>query len=74
MQIIIILLYFFFQILNPQIFKFLRIVASIIAFAGSFQDIAIDAFRIEYAKINDQGNLAAAYQLDIGLQLLQQLH
>ena len=33
-----------------------------IAFAGSFQDIAIDAFRIELAGIEEQGNLAAYYQ------------
>ena len=63
-QLIILFSIFFLSLLNPQIdLKSFYIVASIIAIAGSFQDIAIDAFRIEYAKINDQGNLAAAYQL-----------
>ena len=63
-QLIILVSIFFLSLLNPQIdLKSFYIVASIIAIAGSFQDIAIDAFRIEYAKINDQGNLAAAYQL-----------
>ena len=41
-----------------------------IAFAGSIQDIAIDAFRIEYAHISDQGNLAASYQLGYRLAII----
>ena len=46
------------------------IIAGIIAFAGSIQDIAIDAFRIEYAPIRDQGNLASAYQLGYRLAII----
>ena len=46
------------------------IIAGTIAFAGSIQDIAIDAFRIEYAPIRDQGNLAAAYQLGYRLAII----
>ena len=46
------------------------IIAGTIAFAGSIQDIAIDAFRIEYAPIKDQGNLAAAYQLGYRLAII----
>ena len=46
------------------------IIAGAIAFAGSIQDIAIDAFRIEYAPIRDQGNLAAAYQLGYRLAII----
>ena len=37
-------------------------VAFLVAFSGSIQDIAIDAFRIEVAEISQQGNLAASYQ------------
>jgi PAT family beta-lactamase induction signal transducer AmpG len=44
--------------------------AFFIAFSGSIQDIAIDAFRIEYAEIEDQGNLAAAYQFGYRLAIL----
>ena len=70
-QLIILFSIFFLSLLNPQIdLKSFYIVASIIAIAGSFQDIAIDAFRIEYAKINDQGNLAAAYQLGYRLAII----
>ena len=46
------------------------IIAGIISIAGSIQDIAIDAFRIEYAHISDQGNLAAAYQLGYRLAII----
>ena len=45
-------------------------VGATIAFAGSIQDIAIDAFRIEYAHISDQGNLAASYQLGYRLAII----
>ena len=41
-----------------------------IAFFGSIQDIAIDAFRIELADIKDQGNLAASYQLGWRIAIL----
>ena len=44
--------------------------AFFIALAGSIQDIAIDAFRIESAKLSDQGNLAAGYQFGYRLAIL----
>ena len=44
--------------------------AFIIALAGSIQDIAIDAYRIESAKLSDQGNLAAGYQFGYRLAIL----
>ena len=46
------------------------IAAFCIAWAGSIQDIAIDAFRIEYADIRNQGNLAAAYQLGYRMAII----
>ena len=44
--------------------------AFFIALAGSIQDIAIDAYRIESAKLSDQGNLAAGYQFGYRLAIL----
>ena len=41
----------------------LALFAFIIALAGSIQDIAIDAYRIESAKLEDQGNLAAGVEV-----------
>ena len=41
-----------------------------IALAGSIQDIAIDAYRIESAKLEDQGNLAAGYQFGYRIAIL----
>ena len=38
--------------------------------AGSIQDIAIDALRIESANLEDQGNLAAGYQLGYRVAIL----
>ena len=38
--------------------------------AGSIQDIAIDAYRIESAKLEDQGNLAAGYQFGYRIAIL----
>ena len=70
-QIIIIFSIFILSLLSPQInFTIFCMVAFVIAVAGSFQDIAIDAFRIEYAEIADQGNLAAAYQLGYRLAII----
>jgi PAT family beta-lactamase induction signal transducer AmpG len=64
MQIIIFLSLLFISNINPiDNFILFCVVGATIAFAGSIQDIAIDAFRIEYAHISDQGNLAASYQL-----------
>ena len=41
-----------------------------VALAGSIQDIAIDAYRIESAQIEDQGNLAAGYQFGYRIAIL----
>ncbi len=52
---------------NLQIFAF---IAFLVAFSGSIQDIAIDAFRIEMAELNQQGNLAASYQFGYRIAIL----
>ena len=52
---------------NLQIFAF---VAFMVAFSGSIQDIAIDAFRIELVDLNQQGNLAASYQFGYRIAIL----
>ena len=71
MQIIIFLSLLFISNINPiDNFILFCIVGATIAFAGSIQDIAIDAFRIEYAHISDQGNLAASYQLGYRLAII----
>ena len=51
-------------------FIFFSLIAFFIALAGSIQDIAIDAFRIEYADIADQGSLAATYQFGWRLAII----
>jgi len=50
--------------------QFLAIPAFLAAFFGSVQDIAIDALRIEIADNQDQGNLAASYQLGYRIAIL----
>ena len=59
------------SIVNPldslQVFAF---IAFLVAFSGSAQDIAIDAFRIELADLNQQGNLAASYQFGYRMAIL----
>ena len=45
-------------------------IAFLIALAGSIQDIAIDAYRIESARLEDQGNLAAGYQFGYRVAIL----
>jgi PAT family beta-lactamase induction signal transducer AmpG len=71
MQIIIFVSLLFISNINPiDNFILFCIVGATIAFAGSIQDIAIDAFRIEYAHISDQGNLAASYQLGYRLAII----
>ena len=50
-----------------QVFAF---IAFLVAFSGSVQDIAIDAFRIELADLNQQGNLAASYQFGYRMAIL----
>ena len=59
------------SIVNPldslQVFA---LIAFLVAFSGSVQDIAIDAFRIELADLNQQGNLAASYQFGYRIAIL----
>ena len=43
---------------------------ALIALFGSFQDIAVDAYRIELADIEDQGLLASSYQYGYRLAML----
>ena len=70
-QIIIIFSLLVLSTINPteKILAFV-VIAFFVAFFGSIQDIAIDAFRIEYANLSDQGNLAAAYQFGYRLAIL----
>ncbi len=71
MQIIIFVSLILISKINPEInLLIFAIVALIIAFAGSIQDIAIDALRIESAKLEDQGNLAAGYQFGYRVSIL----
>ena len=71
MQILIFLSLLFISNIDPiENFILFCMVGATIAFAGSIQDIAIDAFRIEYAHISDQGNLAASYQLGYRLAII----
>jgi PAT family beta-lactamase induction signal transducer AmpG len=71
MQILIFISLLTISNINPlENFILFCIIGSIVAFAGSVQDIAIDAFRIEYAHISDQGNLAASYQLGYRLAII----
>jgi PAT family beta-lactamase induction signal transducer AmpG len=71
MQLIIFISLILISNIDPaSSFVLFCIIAGTIAFAGSIQDIAIDAFRIEYAPIKDQGNLAAAYQLGYRLAII----
>ncbi len=52
---------------NIELFAFF---AFLVALFGSFNDIAVDAYRIELADINDQGYLAAGYQLGYRIAML----
>ena len=71
MQIIIIISLLILSNTNPITnLTFFAFIALIIALAGSIQDIAIDAFRIESAKLEDQGNLAAGYQFGYRIAIL----
>ena len=71
MQIIIIISLFILSTINPITnLSFFAFIALIIALAGSIQDIAIDAYRIESAKLEDQGNLAAGYQFGYRIAIL----
>ena len=71
MQIIILLNLLIISDIDPKTsFTLFCTAFFLIACAGSIQDIAIDAFRIEYAEISDQGNLAAAYLLGYRLAII----
>ncbi|MDA9094610.1 MFS transporter, partial [Gammaproteobacteria bacterium] len=71
MQICIIITLILISLVNPSdnlmLFAFF---AFLIAFFGSIQDIAIDAFRIELAELDEQGNLVASYQLGWRISIL----
>ena len=59
------------SIVNPlDSLQLFALVAFLIAFSGSIQDIAIDAFRIELADLQQQGNLAASYQFGYRMAIL----
>ena len=70
-QIFIAICLLLLSIVNPldslQVFA---LIAFLVAFSGSIQDIAIDAFRIELADLNQQGNLAASYQFGYRMAIL----
>ena len=69
MQIVIFIFLLIISEIDPQAnIKYFAFVAFIIA--GSIQDIAIDALRIESAEIEDQGNLAAGYQFGYRIAIL----
>lgn len=71
MQYLILICLLVISDINPsESFVLFCMIAGLMAFAGSIQDIAIDAFRIEYAPISEQGNLAAAYQLGYRLAII----
>ena len=71
MQLFIIAGLVMLSIVNPKeslsLFAFL---AFFIALCGSFNDIAVDAFRIELSRIEEQGRLAAGYQLGYRIAML----
>ena len=59
------------SIVNPlDSLQMFALIAFLVAFSGSIQDIAIDAFRIELADLNQQGNLAASYQFGYRIAIL----
>ncbi len=71
MQILIVIFLFLISITDPLTnLSLFAMFAFFIAFFGSIQDIAIDAFRIEMSEINEQGDLAASYQLGYRIAIL----
>jgi len=71
MQLQIIISLIVISLINPLTnLVIFALFALIIALAGSIQDIAIDAYRIESAKLEDQGNLAAGYQFGYRIAIL----
>ena len=71
MQLLIIVSLIIISFINPVTDLIIfALFAFIIALAGSIQDIAIDAYRIESAALEDQGNLAAGYQFGYRIAIL----
>ena len=71
MQILIIIFLLLISFTDPSInLSLFAFFAFLVAFFGSIQDIAIDAFRIELAEIDEQGNLAASYQFGYRIAIL----
>ena len=71
MQILIIIFLLLISITDPLTnLSLFALFAFFVAFFGSIQDIAIDAFRIELAEIDEQGNLAASYQFGYRIAIL----
>ena len=70
-QVLIIIFLYLISITDPltNLSLFAKL-AFFVAFFGSIQDIAIDAFRIEMSEIKEQGNLAASYQLGYRIAIL----
>ena len=70
-QVLIIIFLFLISITDPltNLSLFAKL-AFFVAFFGSIQDIAIDAFRIEMSEIKEQGNLAASYQMGYRIAIL----
>ena len=70
-QILIALCLLLLSFTNPlDNLQFFAFIAFLVAFSGSIQDIAIDAFRIEMAELSQQGNLAASYQFGYRIAIL----
>ena len=56
-QILIVLCLLLLSVINPlDSLYFFAFIAFLVAFSGSIQDIAIDAFRIELAELSQQGH------------------
>jgi len=71
MQLIILILIAMMSQFNPiSSLDLIVITAVLIAFFGSLQDIAVDAYRIELVSADEQGNLAASYQFGYRLSIL----
>ena len=71
MQLLIMVFLLLLSVTDPKVdLRLFAIFAFFIAFFGSIQDIAIDAFRIESTTIENQGNLAASYQFGYRIAIL----
>ena len=71
MQLLILILIMMMSQFDPiSSLNHIVITAVLIAFFGSLQDIAVDAYRIELVSLDEQGNLAASYQFGYRLSIL----